>query len=120
MQDEKEVHCDNKDLTGSNCRTTLYYQVSNAYGNGTTILADDDFWRPPQADDRLNAHPGAPDYYVEYRPVFRAGPPGSPISPNLAGRLAADFGLCYQLYVEPADDYTTLTIPLFAAQVAQH
>jgi endoglucanase len=29
--------------------------------------------------------------------VFRAGPPGSPISPNLAGRLAADFGLCFQL-----------------------
>jgi endoglucanase len=84
---------------------TLYYQVSNGYGNGTTILADYDFWRLPQADDRLNAHPGDPDYYVEYRPVFRAGPPDSPISPNLAGRLAADFGLCYQLYHESNPAY---------------
>ena len=29
--------------------------------------------------------------------MFVAGPAGSPISPNLAGRLAADFALCYQL-----------------------
>ncbi len=30
--------------------------------------------------------------------MFEAGPAGSPISPNLAGRLAADFGLCYQVF----------------------
>ncbi len=30
--------------------------------------------------------------------MFRAGPPGAPISPNLAGRLAADFALCYQVF----------------------
>ena len=29
--------------------------------------------------------------------MFVAGPAGSPISPNLAGRLAADFAVCYQL-----------------------
>lgn len=77
---------------------TLYYQVGIGDGNGTTILGDHDFWRLPQADDQLNVKPGDPDYYVKYRPVFRVGPGGSSISPNLAGRLAADFGLCYQLY----------------------
>jgi hypothetical protein len=81
-----------------NTSKTLYYQVSIGDGNGKTILGDHDFWRLPQADDRLNVKPGDPAYYVKYRPVFRAGPAGSSISPNLAGRLAADFGLCYQLY----------------------
>ena len=81
-----------------NTHRVLYYQVGIGDGNGTTILADHDYWRLPQADDKLNAKPGDVNYYVEYRPVFQAGLPGSPISPNLAGRLAADFGLCYQLY----------------------
>ncbi|HLV97420.1 MAG TPA: glycoside hydrolase family 9 protein [Ktedonobacterales bacterium] len=76
----------------------LYYQVGIGDGNGASILGDHDFFRLPQADDQLNAKPGDPDYYVEYRPVFRIGPSGSKISPNLAGRLAADFALCYQLY----------------------
>ena len=39
--------------------------------------------------------------YIRNRPVFRAGPPGSPISPNLAGRLAAAFALCYQVFGRP-------------------
>jgi endoglucanase len=30
--------------------------------------------------------------------VFRAGPPGSPVSPNLAGRDAAAFALCFQVF----------------------
>lgn len=77
---------------------TLYYQVGIGDGNGTTINADHDYWRLPQADDQLHAKPGDVNYYVEYRPVFRAGPPGASISPNLAGRLAADFGLCYQVF----------------------
>jgi endoglucanase len=34
---------------------------------------------------------------VEYRPVFEAAPPGQPISPDLAGRFAADFALGAQL-----------------------
>ncbi len=74
---------------------TLYYQVGIGNGNGRTILGDHDFWQLPQASDRMNVKPGDPAYYVKYRPVFAAGPPGSPISPNLAGRLAADFGLCF-------------------------
>ena len=36
--------------------------------------------------------------YIRHRPVFRAGPAGSPVSPNLAGRDAAAFGLCFQVY----------------------
>ncbi|HEY6411251.1 MAG TPA: glycoside hydrolase family 9 protein, partial [Ktedonobacteraceae bacterium] len=55
---------------------TLYYQVGIGDGNGTTILADHDYWRLPQVDDTLNAHPGDQNYYVEYRPVFRSGPAG--------------------------------------------
>ncbi len=82
----------------NNSTETLYYQVGIGDGNGDSILGDHDLWRLPQADDQLGAKPGDSDYYVEYRPVFRAGAAGSEISPNLAGRLAADFGLCYQLY----------------------
>lgn len=82
----------------NNSTRTLYYQVGIGDGNGGSILGDHDFWRLPQADDKLNAKAGSSGYYVEYRPVFRAGAPGAQISPNLAGRLAADFGLCYQLY----------------------
>ena len=36
--------------------------------------------------------------YIRNRPVFRAAPPGSPISPNLAGRDAAAFALCFQVF----------------------
>ena len=77
---------------------TLYYQVGIGDGNGSTIAGDHDIWRLPQADDAINltAHPD--QVYLKYRPVFRAGPATTPISPNLAGRLAADFGLCYQIY----------------------
>lgn len=81
-----------------NTNKILYYQVGIGDGNGTTILADHDYWRLPQADDKLNAKPGDVNYYVEYRPVFRVGPPGSLVSPNLAGRLSADFALCYQIF----------------------
>ncbi len=80
-----------------NSSETLYYQVGIGDGN-KNIIADHDIWRLPQADDKLNVKPGDKEYYIKYRPVFRAGPPGSLISPNLAGRLAADFALCYQLY----------------------
>jgi endoglucanase len=77
---------------------TLYYQVGIGDGNGSSILGDHDFWRLPQDDDALAVTPGDPAYYVKYRPVLRAGLPGSKISPNLAGRLAAAFGLCFQVY----------------------
>jgi endoglucanase len=75
---------------------TLYYQVGIGEGNANTA-GDHDIWRLPQADD---AYGGSdPLYrYIRNRPVFRAGPPGSPISPNLAGRDAAALALCYQVF----------------------
>jgi hypothetical protein len=81
---------------------TLYYQVGIGEGNRTTA-GDHDIWRLPQADDTFGGED--PVYrYIRRRPVFRAGAPGSPVSPNLAGRDAAAFGLCFQVFhaSEPA------------------
>jgi len=78
---------------------TLYYQV----GIGTDFLddpdtlSDHDLWRLPQTDDTA----GGSDptlRYIRNRPVFLAGRAGSKISPNLAGRLAADFAECFQIF----------------------
>ena len=74
---------------------TLYYQVGNSqdFTNQNTV-SDYDIWRLPQVDDTL--HAGEPRYiYINHRPVFVAGPAGSPISPNLAGRMSAAFALCF-------------------------
>ncbi|MGB6387079.1 MAG: glycoside hydrolase family 9 protein [Terriglobales bacterium] len=103
---------------------TLYYQVDNSqdwdyYGEGNPssatgncggtyatpycLITEYDIWTLPQAADNFE-QPGDPQpcdayttFFICHRPVFVAGPAGSPISPNLAGRLAADFALCYQL-----------------------
>ncbi len=75
---------------------TLYFQVGTGEANDFYV-GDHDIWRLPQADDHYrgtNPH----DLYIRHPPVFRAGPPGAPISPNLAGRLAADFALCYRIF----------------------
>jgi endoglucanase len=75
---------------------TLYFQVGTGEANNFYV-GDHDIWRLPQADDHYrgtNPH----DTYIRHPPVFRAGPPGAPISPNLAGRLAADFALCYRVF----------------------
>jgi endoglucanase len=75
---------------------TLYYQVGIGSGNAHTA-GDHDIWRLPQRDDTWRA--GDPVYrYIRHRPVFRAGKPGSKISPNLAGRDAAALALAYQVY----------------------
>lgn len=102
---------------------TLYYQVDNSqdwdyYGMGDPastagycggtynspycLITEYDIWTLPQAADNYD-QPGDPEpcdplttYYICYRPVFPALPQGSPVSPNLAGRLSADFALCYQ------------------------
>jgi endoglucanase len=75
---------------------TLYLQVGTGEAN-STYLADHDIWRLPQADDHYQGT--NPHYqYIRHPPVFRAGKPGSPISPNLAGKLAADFALCYRVF----------------------
>jgi endoglucanase len=103
---------------------TLYYQVDNSqdwdyYGEGNPssatgncggtyvtpycLITEYDIWTLPQAaDDYRQAGDPEPcdpftTYYICNRPVFFAGVAGSHISPNLAGRLAADFALCYQL-----------------------
>jgi hypothetical protein len=80
----------------------LYMQVGIGNGNGSnTIQGDYNFWLLPQAEDRLDVasggNPGPTAYYVKYRPVFPAAPPGQPVSPDLAGRYAADFALGAQL-----------------------
>jgi endoglucanase len=89
---------------------TLYLQVGT--GNGTsngTYYGDHDLWRLPQADDDDTA---ATDVYAAaHRPVFEAAPPGQPISPNLAGRVAAAFALAAQndaahSPARAADEYT--------------
>jgi len=77
---------------------TLYYQV----GIGTDFesfdyLSDHDIWRLPQVDDTY-AGKDPVFQYIRHRPVFQAGPAGSRISPNLAGRLAADFAECFQTF----------------------
>jgi endoglucanase len=83
----------------------LYYQVGLGTGNGSSILGDHDLWRLPQADEAHNPQPGSPTYYETHRPVFVAGPPGAPISPNLAGRVAADFALCAQVFARSDPAY---------------
>ena len=103
---------------------TLYYQVDNSqdwdyYGEGDPssatgncggtyatlycLITEYDIWTLPQAADNFD-QPGDPrpcdpytTFFICYRAVYVAGQAGSPISPNLAGRLAADFALCYQL-----------------------
>ena len=104
---------------------TLYYQVDNTqdwdyygFGNPTSaapncggtyptpycLITEYDIWTLPQAADHFRQadDPRACDplttFYICNRPVYVAGPAGSPISPNLAGRLTADFALCYQLH----------------------
>lgn len=76
--------------------STLYYQVGIGSGNRTTA-GDHDIWRLPQADDTYGGQD--PLYrFIRRRPVFRAAPPGTSISPNLAGRDAAAFALCFQVF----------------------
>jgi endoglucanase len=86
----------------------LYAQVGIGNGSASTakyplgqIQGDYNFWFGPQQEDRLNVkpggNPGPTAYFVKYRPVFEAAPPGKPVSPDLAGRFAADFALGAQV-----------------------
>jgi endoglucanase len=77
---------------------TLYYQVGVASG-GHNYVGDHDIWRLPQADDNFQGCV-SPYEFICHRPVFQntAGGAGASISPNLAGRLAADFALCYKVF----------------------
>jgi endoglucanase len=83
-------------------KKVLYIQVGIGNGNASnTIQGDYNFWFLPQAEDRMDVktggNPGPTAYYVKYRPVFEAAPPGRPIDPDFAGRFAADFALGAQL-----------------------
>jgi endoglucanase len=75
---------------------TLYLQVGTGEANNY-YFGDHDIWRLPQADDTYHGT-NRRYLYIRHPPVFRAGAPGSPISPNLAGRLTADFALCYRVF----------------------
>src|SRR5258708_7228346 len=77
---------------------TLYYQVGIASG-GHAYVGDHDIWRLPQADDTYQ-NCVSPYEFICNRPVLlnTAGGAGASISPNLAGRLAADFAECYQVF----------------------
>jgi endoglucanase len=86
-------------------RKVLYAQVGIGTGNASNAIQGDyNFWFLPQQEDRMNVkpggNPGPSAYYVKYRPVFPAAPPGQKVSPNLAGRFAADFALGAQLAAE--------------------
>ncbi|MFI6095747.1 glycoside hydrolase family 9 protein [Lentzea sp. NPDC051213] len=63
---------------------TLYAQVGIGAGNDA-VRSDHDIWRLAETDELTD------------RPVFRAAEPGAPISPNLAGKVAAAFALDAQL-----------------------
>lgn len=82
---------------------TLYYQVGIGNGNAQTI-SDHDIWRLPQADDTYQGCTSKYRYICN-RPVFvntaissSGTAAGAPVSPNLAGRLAAAFALCFHEY----------------------
>jgi endoglucanase len=78
---------------------TLYYQVDNSqdWRHFPDLESEYDVWTLPQAADGYGGCTS--DFvYICHQPGFVAAPAGSPISPNLAGRLAAAFAEYYQLY----------------------
>jgi endoglucanase len=78
---------------------TLYYQIDNSqdWQHFPNLETEYDVWTLPQAADDYE-HCTTDYEFICYPPGFLAAPGGSPISPNLAGRLAADFAIYYQLY----------------------
>ncbi|MCX2953563.1 glycoside hydrolase family 9 protein [Lentzea sp. NEAU-D7] len=77
---------------------TLYAQVGIGTGSEEfAFVGDHDVWRLPEADDKLNVKPGDSEYFIKYRPVFRANAAGEKISPNLVGRVAGSFALAAQI-----------------------
>jgi endoglucanase len=83
----------------------LYYQVGIGGGNGKTV-SDHDIWRLPQDDDAFGGTDPA-FRFIRNRPVFvnTAGATGAKVSPNLAGRFAADFALCFQTFQRSRPEY---------------
>jgi hypothetical protein len=74
---------------------SMLLQVGIGSGNRQgTFFGDHDLWRLPEKDDGLQ---GKANRYIRLRPVFRANAPGTPLPPNLAGRVSAAFALAAQL-----------------------
>ena len=81
---------------------SMLLQVGIGSGNRRgSFFGDHDLWRLPEKDDGLE---GAANRYIRNRPVFRANAPGTPLPPNIAGRVSAAFALAAQLDagVDPA------------------
>ncbi|HEY1470866.1 MAG TPA: glycoside hydrolase family 9 protein [Candidatus Acidoferrum sp.] len=77
---------------------TFYYQVAIASG-GHAYVGDHDIWRLPQVDDTYQ-NCISPYEFICNRPVLQntEGGASASISPNLAGRMAASFAECYQVF----------------------
>ena len=95
LADEADVGLGWLDRMWDDRTGVLLSQVGIGQGN-EDVLTDHDVWRLPEADDRLATEPGDPEHLVGHRPVVPANEPGEPISPNLAGRVAAAFALAAQ------------------------
>jgi endoglucanase len=97
---------------------TLYYQVGLANGTekrGPGEYGDHDIWRLPQEDDTYGGTNSAYEY-IRNRPVFQAAGSGEPVSPNLAGRLAAAFAECYLVYAGSSNPtYRSMAAPCLLA-----
>lgn len=79
---------------------TLFYQVGLGTGfKDLPYVSDHDLWRLPQADDTIGGDDPSLQY-IRHRPVLQAGDAGSPVSPNLAGRLSAAFALGAHVFAE--------------------
>lgn len=99
LGDETQVGLDWLDKMWDETSRTLYLQVGLGSGGADGLVGDHDVWRLPQSDDSAA---GDSRQYLRNRPVFRANAPGDPVSPNLAGRVAAAFALAAQ--VEAGDE----------------
>jgi endoglucanase len=71
----------------------LRFQVGIGDG-GPHVVGLHDVWELPQAYAAAALAPGDERYFLAHPPAFEQR---APLSPNLAGRLAADFGLCAQV-----------------------
>ena len=79
---------------------SMLMQVGIGSGNTRgTFFGDHDLWRLPERDDTLK---GRATRYLRHRPAFRANAPGTPVPPNLAGRVAAAFALAAQVDTDAA------------------
>ncbi|HEY6251712.1 MAG TPA: glycoside hydrolase family 9 protein [Candidatus Angelobacter sp.] len=87
---------------------TFHYQVGIGAcdTNNVICISDHDIWRLPQADDSFGGTAHI-DRFIRHRPVFRNinGGSGAKINANMAGRMAADFALCFHIFKNSDLDY---------------